>query len=176
MAPYRDDWEARFLRVSAQAQQLRSSGLDVHIALPCSFDWDAMSGDDRMRVCPGCAKYIYNLSAMTVEEAKLLVEQKQRELCVRFFRRHDGKVMTSDCARSLRRREGRKTLALAFAALASVGAAVRWLEGASSGIQTCDRRVKTNVLLRLPVVWRPPPPPATVTGLLVPMPLDTSRR
>jgi hypothetical protein len=167
MAPYRDDWEARFLRVSAQAQELRSSGLDVHIALPCAFDWDAMSGDDRMRVCPGCAKYVYNLSALTVDEAKLLVEQKGGELCVRFFRRHDGKVMTSDCARGLRRREGRRTLALAFAMLASVGAAVRWLEASSSGIQACDRRVKTNFLLRLPVVRRPPPPRQSMTGVVV---------
>jgi hypothetical protein len=152
MAPYRDDWEARFLRVSAQAQELRSSGLDIRIALPCTYDWDAMSGDDRMRVCPGCAKYVYNLSAMTVDEAKLLVEQKQRELCVRFFRRHDGKIMTSDCARSLRRREGRRTLALAFAAVATVGGAVGWLEGGKpTTAPRCDRQVKTHVLLRPPL-------------------------
>jgi hypothetical protein len=172
MAPYRDDWEARFLRVSAQAQELRSSGLDVHIALPCAFDWDAMSGDDRIRVCPGCAKYVYNLSAMTVEEAKLLVEQKGRELCVRFFRRHDGKIMTSDCARALRRREGRRTLALAFAAVAAVGGAVGWLEGGKPPpAPSCDRQVKTHFLLRPPPVQ----PPlrsrgAWTTGVMVPRP------
>ena len=40
---------------------------------------------------------VYNLSDMTEEEALKLVEEREGRLCVRFYQREDGTVLTSDC-------------------------------------------------------------------------------
>lgn len=69
----------------------------VEIASPCHADWDAMRGDDRSRFCPSCAKNVYNLSAMSRGEAELLLQEKEGRLCVRFFQREDGTMLTQDC-------------------------------------------------------------------------------
>jgi len=43
-----------------------------------------MAGDDRVRFCVGCGKYVHNLSAMTRGEAEQLVCEAAGQLCVRF--------------------------------------------------------------------------------------------
>jgi hypothetical protein len=156
--PYRDDDEARRALKDAKDRELAASGLDIRVALPCEFDWDAMAGDDRSRFCPGCAKYVYNLSAMTVDEAKRLVEDKQGDLCVGFYRRADGTVMTADCPRALRRRQKRRTVAVVLAGTSFVAGAVGTLEAASrqrrAMVEECGRRVETRFLIK----WPDPPP------------------
>lgn len=72
------------------------------IASPCSVSWDSMKGDERARDCSQCRLRVYNLSAMTRPEAESLLEEKEGKLCVRFFRRADGTVMTQDCPVGLR--------------------------------------------------------------------------
>ncbi len=67
------------------------------IATPCKAPWSAMSGDDRVRFCHDCRLNVYNLSAMTRAEAEALVREKEGRLCVRFYRRKDGTVLTRDC-------------------------------------------------------------------------------
>src|SRR5690348_11198318 len=42
----------------------------IQIASPCEASWDAMNGDDRVRFCGLCEKNVYNLSAMTRDEAE----------------------------------------------------------------------------------------------------------
>lgn len=69
----------------------------VSVASPCHADWDAMRGDERARFCPSCAKNVYNLSAMTGAEAQSLIAEKEGELCIRFFQREDGTMLTRDC-------------------------------------------------------------------------------
>ncbi|BCM93747.1 hypothetical protein IAD21_05638 [Abditibacteriota bacterium] len=69
----------------------------VQVASPCHADWDAMHGDDRSRFCPSCAKNVYNLSAMTRDDAQFLLQEKEGRLCVRFFLREDGTMLTQDC-------------------------------------------------------------------------------
>lgn len=69
----------------------------VKIASPCAASWNEMQGDDKSRFCGKCAKNVYNLSAMTREEAELLMLEKEGELCVRLYRRRDGTVLTQDC-------------------------------------------------------------------------------
>ncbi len=69
----------------------------VRVASPCHADWDAMRGDDRARFCPSCAKNVYNLSAMTAPEAQALLADKAGSLCVRFYQREDGTMLTQDC-------------------------------------------------------------------------------
>jgi hypothetical protein len=77
----------------------------VSVAKPCSASWDEMLGGDRVRSCEHCRKKVYNLSAMTAEEAVALVRQAEggRQVCVRFYRRADGTMLTQDCPVGLAR-------------------------------------------------------------------------
>ncbi len=88
----------------------------LKVASPCSVPWEGMKGDARVRRCAGCRKNVYNLSAMTRPEAEDLVRGTEGRLCVRFFRRADGTVLTADCPvglRAVRRRMARIGGALA---------------------------------------------------------------
>jgi hypothetical protein len=69
----------------------------VFVAAPCRVSWHSMEGDDKVRFCGTCRQHVYNLSAMEVEEAADLIARNTSSLCVRFYRRLDGTVMTGDC-------------------------------------------------------------------------------
>ena len=70
----------------------------VKVASPCNRSWDEMLGDDRVRFCTSCEKNVFNLSSMSREEAEaLLASRSQGELCIRYYQRADGTVMTQDC-------------------------------------------------------------------------------
>ncbi len=56
-----------------------------------------MDGDERVRFCRECNRNVYNLSAMTDAEARRVVAEREGRLCVRFYQRRDGTVLTSDC-------------------------------------------------------------------------------
>lgn len=56
-----------------------------------------MPGDDCVRRCSACRLNVYNLSGMTRGEAAELLHRTEGRLCVRFYRRKDGTVLTSDC-------------------------------------------------------------------------------
>ena len=70
---------------------------NLNVASPCSADWDAMYGDERKRFCGQCKLNVYNLSGMTRDEAESLIMNAEGRLCVRFYRRADGTVITQDC-------------------------------------------------------------------------------
>ncbi len=70
---------------------------NIKIASPCSADWNAMYGDDRKRFCGDCKLSVYNLSGMTRDEAETLVTNAEGRLCVRYYQRADGTVITADC-------------------------------------------------------------------------------
>ena len=70
---------------------------DIRIASPCRSDWNEMYGDDRQRFCGECKLNVYNLSGMTRDDAETLVMNAEGQVCVRFFRRQDGTVITKDC-------------------------------------------------------------------------------
>lgn len=70
---------------------------NVRVASPCSADWSRMSGDDRKRFCGDCKLTVYNLSGMTRYDAENLLRLSEGRLCVRYYRRSDGTIMTSDC-------------------------------------------------------------------------------
>ena len=112
------------------------SGLDVlTVASPCPATWDAMSGDEQVRFCRHCQLHVYNLSAMTRDEAEALVSSREGRVCVRFFRRQDGTLLTRDCpigVRSLRRRAGQMVLAL----LGLIAFAIAGLAGARTNTRT----------------------------------------
>jgi hypothetical protein len=70
---------------------------NLRVASPCSQDWDAMLGDDRKRYCGECKLNVYNLSGMSRTEAERLILSAEGRLCVRFYQRADGSVLTADC-------------------------------------------------------------------------------
>ena len=70
---------------------------NIRIASPCTANWDEMYGNDRMRHCGQCKLNVYNLSGMSRQEAEDLVTNAEGRLCVRFYRRTDGTVLTDNC-------------------------------------------------------------------------------
>lgn len=87
----------------------------VQVASPCDADWSAMTGDAHRRHCAECDKHVYDLSSLTREQAEALLEEHEGSLCIRFYRRADGTVLTADCPVGVRRRRRRWA---AFSALA----------------------------------------------------------
>ena len=79
----------------------------IQVAKPCQVPWESMDGDDLVRFCGQCRLNVYDLSALSSDEARALIEKHEGRLCVRFYRRRDGKVLTRDCpvgVRTVRRR------------------------------------------------------------------------
>ncbi len=70
---------------------------NIKVSSPCPANWDAMYGDERKRFCGECKLNVYNLTGMTRDEAEQLVTNHEGRLCVRFYRRADGSVITADC-------------------------------------------------------------------------------
>src|SRR5438067_3180182 len=70
---------------------------NIRVASPCPADWDQMYGDNRKRFCGECKLNVYNLSGMTRDEAEALIMNAEGRLCVRFYRRRDGTMITQDC-------------------------------------------------------------------------------
>src|SRR5215467_15227721 len=73
----------------------------IQVAAPCPMSWEKMTGDDRVRHCQECKLNVYNLSDMTRREAENLIANREGRLCVRFYRRADGTILTRDCPRGL---------------------------------------------------------------------------
>lgn len=91
---------------------------NIKIASPCSADWNAMLGDERKRYCGDCKLNVYNFSGMSRAEAENLIFNSEGRLCVRFFRRADGTILTKDCPvgwRAIKKRAAK--ISAAFAAL-----------------------------------------------------------
>ncbi|HJQ33333.1 MAG TPA: hypothetical protein VJ866_14190 [Pyrinomonadaceae bacterium] len=70
---------------------------NVRVAAPCPADWEKMVGDERVRYCNKCELHVYNLSGMTRREAEALLSNTEGRLCVRFYRRDDGTILTRNC-------------------------------------------------------------------------------
>lgn len=106
----------------------------ISIASPCSADWNQMQGDERRRFCNACSLHVHDLSRMSTDEALSLLRQAGNgRVCVRFFRRTDGKVLTRDCPVGLRQKLRR----------ALARAAAFWLL-LTSGLAACVRPRQTD--------------------------------
>src|SRR5690348_9533907 len=99
----------------------------IQIQNPCPASWEEMAGDARVRFCNHCTRNVYNLSDMTRQEAEALLEHREGRLCVRYYQRTDGGVITRDCKGGLGRRMIR---AATFAASASLALLVSTLSAA----------------------------------------------
>jgi hypothetical protein len=83
-----------------------------------------MEGDDQCRFCSLCQKNVYNLTGLSDAESRQLIEEKDGRVCVRFYQRSDGTVLSSNCpvgAADGRRRIRQRVTALAFAGFVAAG-------------------------------------------------------
>ena len=95
----------------------------VRVASPCKADWNEMLGDERVRFCLGCEKNVYNLSSMAREDAEALLQARLgNDLCIRFYQRADGTILTEDCPVGVKKKQ-RKKLVLAVAGAGAMAAA-----------------------------------------------------
>lgn len=100
---------------------------NLKIASPCSANWNEMIGDNRQRHCGDCQLNVYNLSGMTQTEAENFLMNAEGRVCVRFFKRTDGTILTKDCPvgwQAVKRRVSKTATAFAsliFAALGGIG-------------------------------------------------------
>ncbi len=99
----------------------------LRVASPCSAPWDKMVGTDRARFCGLCEKTVYNVSAMSRDEAEQFLGTVESP-CVRFYQRVDGTILTSDCPVGVSKKRRRNlvlaavaTAAAAFAGLIGIG-------------------------------------------------------
>jgi hypothetical protein len=86
--------ETLFSMTPAQLETLAT----VDIATPCPMQWKDLTGDERKRFCASCKQHVYNLEQLDVTDVIALVRRAREErVCLRFYRRLDGTVMTKDC-------------------------------------------------------------------------------
>jgi hypothetical protein len=112
--------------------------------------WDAMKGDDRVRSCEACDKDVYNLSAMTRDEAESLLHEQDGSICARIHRRADGTVMTSDCPMGARQKRRRRTTAAAVGAgtlVLAAGAAALWEAEPPRMVEGSDESFHTSMTM-----------------------------
>jgi hypothetical protein len=93
----------------------------MQVTSPCQVPWHTMSGGDRVRFCDKCHLHVYDLSAMKRAEAEALVMQTEGNLCVRFYPRGDGTVLTQDCRTVLASARRKLALMLGLAATLLLG-------------------------------------------------------
>ncbi len=152
------DLDARLRKLSTQ----RSLPVleRMHIAAPCNAAWDQMQGDDRVRFCGQCEKNVYNLSEMTRADAESLIATTEGNACVRYYKRADGTVRTTDCAVGVSKRRRRRVLAVvgasavAGAALVAVQASTR-----STSVHGNVGDPGAQMLQGQVAIVRPPSPP-----------------
>jgi len=148
-----------------------NSPLDnVRVASPCNVDWEQMIGNDRTRFCGQCQLNVYNLSSMTRAEAEYLSANNEGRLCVRYYRRADGSILTRNCPvglRALKRRVSMIATAL-FSGVLSFLTGV----GVYHGVNHLgnDTRAPQRVM-EVMVPNSPPqvPHPSVMVGRLVPV-------
>lgn len=104
-----------------------TSKLDnVRVAAPCPANWDSMYGNERVRFCGECQLNVYNLSEMSRADAERLVGHSEGRLCVRYYKRTDGSIITQNCPvglRALKRRVSRIATAISSVMLSFLAGA-----------------------------------------------------
>ncbi len=134
----------------------------LRIATPCAADWNDMKGDEFVRFCGRCEKNVYDLSALSRLEAEQLVAEKEGRMCVRFYQRADGTVLTNDCPVGVRRERLRQRI---WNRIAGAATSATLLVGLWSGRARADLAVgdgktttATKAKPRVPVAGGLAPP------------------
>jgi hypothetical protein len=144
----------------------------IRVASPCTADWNQMTGDDRARHCGECKKEVYNLSGMTRDEAEALLIERNGDLCVRYFQRHDGTILLADCTVGVVRRRRRRWIAAGAVTMLTGGV------GAAGAVQHAARselgslRLQEVPRMQVPSIEEVPPPPPAPRELQVRPPME----
>ena len=132
---------------------------------------------------------VYNISKMSKAEAEQLIGQAEGRLCVRYYRRKDGSIITQNCPvglRALKRRVSRIAAAISsliFTFLTGVGA--HSLAGKMNLVEErllMGDMVTTGVMFpkeNLPLISIGPAEPPVLQvqlGKMVPIPPNKSKR
>jgi len=135
---------------------------NLRIAAPCSTEWSAMQGDERVRFCGSCEKNVYNLIGMTDDEANALLTDHEGNACIRAYQRADGTLMTQNCPVGLRKL--RQRMAWGLGGLAAGFAML--LSSVTFGLSgRVGARVKRfEPFARLASLVKPTAPPAPLRG------------
>ncbi len=79
----------------------------IQIKSPCSEDWNAMKGGDKVRFCGHCDLNVNNISALTRKQAMKLVRDSDGRICVRYIKNPvDNKPLFADRLYKITRRAG----------------------------------------------------------------------
>lgn len=146
---------------------------NIKVAAPCAAEWSKMTGDDRVRHCGDCDKRVYNLSSMTRDEAQALLVEHEGRLCVRYYKRHDGTILTADCPVGTRRRRRARWFAAGFAAMLAggvLGAASRKRANVEMGKFQMGEPTATMGQMIAEPAPAPPPPEAVMGEVALPEP------
>jgi|ERR1700730_11957293 len=138
---------------------------NVRVAAPCNADWEQMIGNERARFCGQCNLNVYNLSSMTRSEAESFIVQNEGRLCVRYYHRADGSVITENCPvglRAIRRK-------MSYLARAMISAVLSFLAGVASFeiliersfLEVPRKQAITGALVLDPKRFRMPAPPVS---------------
>ncbi len=73
---------------------------ELRITSPCPESWEAMTGDDRARVCARCQLAVVDLAELRRADAERLIAEREpdRRLCVRAHHDREGNVATREAA------------------------------------------------------------------------------
>jgi hypothetical protein len=135
----------------------------VHISSPCPMRWEDMRavGDgERVRHCEECRLHVYNLSAMQEQEAERFVMEHEGRMCLAFYRREDGTILTRDCPVGIALVRAKAARAVARMS-AVVGLALSGLVLLASRARAEERLRNMDPFSRL-VAWLTPPPVKSV--------------
>ena len=125
----------------------------VRVASPCHADWNAMSGDARVRHCAECNLDVFNFSEMSEREIDRLVEQRKRErkgrLCARFYQRPDGTMLTKNCPTAFRASILRATKLTSAALATIIGFVPGFAKCAAAQTPTSPRQRTADSLVRI---------------------------
>lgn len=115
---------------------------ELRVVSPCTEDWNAMIGDERVRHCSVCDRDVFDLAEMTAAQVTAMLEARGEAPCVRMKRRADGTLVTADACPEPPRSRVLAAAAVTAAATAIVagGALV-----ADEGREHCTRPAQVPV-------------------------------
>ncbi|HEV7858661.1 MAG TPA: ankyrin repeat domain-containing protein [Pyrinomonadaceae bacterium] len=121
----------------------------INIPAPCSADWDSMKGNDQVRFCSQCSLSVHNLSAMTRKEARKVVAASGGKLCVRYYKKPNGRIQTaaSEQLHHIQRRVS-KIAAGAFTAALSLSASMVAAQTPTQADSSASNKAEASLLIR----------------------------
>jgi hypothetical protein len=151
---------------------------NVRVAAPCNVDWDTMYGNERVRFCDQCKLNVYNLSEMSRAEAERLVGNAEGRLCIRYYRRRDGSILTQNCPvgfRALKRRMSRIATAIGSTVLSFFAGLGVYGFFSRTETPNVGRLVMGVIAGETPTVQLPPGTPVAM-GVLRPVSVHRNRK